>query len=577
MKRRRDVRVLIAEDDYLAGEMLRAMLEEVGYTVIDQALDGQQAVEMTSQLAGTPDQPDVVLMDIEMPGMDGIEATKLIQESYSTPVVVLTAYETPELVAQASEAGVGAYLVKPPEIGDIERAVIIAMARFGDMMALRQSNRRLEETLAELEATQQQVVQQERLAAVGQLAAGIAHEFNNIMSSVILCSEILLAASNLSPEVRARLTTIRQQGQRAADLTQQILDFGRRAILQRRDLDLLSFMVELRNVLQRTLPESISVHLSCHTDEITVNADSTRLQQAIMNLVLNARDAMPAGGELGIGLERVRFEDSQETPLPEMRVGEWARLTVTDTGSGIPPDVLPHIFEPFFTTRAPLGSGMGLSQTYGVVKQHQGHIDVDTAVGEGTTFTIYLPALPAPRPETLPSEAVEMPEGNGETILVVEENLVMRRALADCLTMLNYRALTVADGREALALFERQGGGPSKEASQAGSIGGSVEEARGTGQDIALVLSDLVMPEIGGMVLCRALKKRNPAVRVVILTSYPLQEEAEELASVGVVSWLQKPVSFEQLAKAVAQALKEDKFIGAEDGQDTGPPAHRHT
>lgn len=536
MSDRENIRVLIAEDDYLGSELIKKILEKTGYTVVGKAVDGRQAVEMVQST-----QPDVVLMDIEMPDMDGIEATRLIQEHCPTPVVVLTAYETPELVAQASVAGVGAYLIKPPEGREMARAITIALARFDDMMALRQSNRCLEETLAELKATQQQVVQQERLAAVGQLAAGIAHEFNNVMASVILYAEMMLREPGLSPKDRERLTTIRQQGRRAANFTQQILDFGRKAVLQRQALDLPLFMEELMSSLQHALPESISIHLSYGAKEIAVDADPTRLQQAIMNLALNAQDAMPEGGDLYLELDRFHLEPGEPLSIRDIQPGEWARLTVTDTGGGIPPDVLPHIFEPFFTTRMPLRSGLGLSQVYGIVAQHKGHVDVRTKVGEGTAFTIYLPALPVSQPEALPSEMPEMPEGDGETILVVEDGPVMRQALVDCLEMLNYRVLTAADGREALALYEQHSGDPST----------------GSGQGIALVLSDLIMPDVGGLVLCRALKKRYPAVRVLILTGYPLEDGGEELKSAGVVGWVRKPVDLDQLAQVVARALEE--------------------
>jgi two-component system cell cycle sensor histidine kinase/response regulator CckA len=537
MKDPQYVRVLIAEDDYLAGETIKEILKEIGYTVVGVAVDGQQAVEMTAQFAGTPTQPDVILMDIRMPDVDGIEATRLIQERCPTPVVVLTAYETPQLVGEASAAGVGAYLVKPPEAREMERAITIARARFDDMMALRQSNRRLEETLAELKATQQQVIQQERLAAVGQLAAGIAHDFNNIMASVILYSDMMLRTSQLSPKDRERLTTIRQQGHSAADLVQQILDFSRRAVLQRQDLDLIPFIEELRNLLERMLPESIRLHLSYSAEEIMVNADPTRLQQAVMNLAINARDAMPEGGLLDFELVRFRLEPGQAPHMHKMGPGEWASLAVTDTGCGIPDEVLPHIFEPFFTTRAPLGSGLGLSQVYGIVAQHKGHIDVQTKVGKGTTFTIYLPALPVSQPEASPPGTTEAPEGDGETILVVEDDPMTREALSDSLELLNYRVLAAASGREALALFEQHSG------------------------EIALVLSDIVMPEMEGTMLCRALKGRYPAMRAVLVTGYPVEYSDEDLKAVGVVGRIRKPADLDQLARVVNRAIKEDGAV----------------
>jgi response regulator NasT len=195
MNQRENIRVLIAEDDYLSGEMIKGMAQELAYTVVGIAVNGQQAVEMTQSI-----RPDVILMDIEMPNMSGLEAARQIQAQCPTTVVMLTAHESDELVSQASEAGVGAYLVKPPQAGEMKRAITIALARFDDMMALRESNRRLEETLAKLQETQETMLQQARLAAVGRLSVSIAHEFNNILGPVTLYTGMSLGTSELTPD-----------------------------------------------------------------------------------------------------------------------------------------------------------------------------------------------------------------------------------------------------------------------------------------------------------------------------------------------------------------------------------------
>jgi len=262
-----------------------------------------------------------------------------------------------------------------------------------------------------------------------------------------------------------------------------------------------------------------------------VNADPDRLQQAIVNLALNAQDAMPEGGDLYLKLTHLHLGPEDPLPVPDIEPGAWACLAVSDTGTGIPPDALPHIFEPFFTTRAPLRKGLGLPQAYGIIKQHGGHLDVRTEMGEGTSLTIYLPALPEPRAASPPPATGALPEGNGETILVMESNPGTLKALAHSLQMLNYRVLTAPDGREALAIFQQHR------------------------DDVALILSDLVMPEIGGMALCQALQKLDPNARVVILTDYPKETQEEELDALGVVDWLKKPASLEQLAHTLARAL----------------------
>ncbi|TEU10895.1 MAG: response regulator, partial [Anaerolineales bacterium] len=379
----------------------------------------------------------------------------------------------------------------------------------------------------------ERIQQQERLAVVGQLAAGIAHDFNNIMSVIILYADMILRKPGLSPKDRERLVTISQQARQATNLTGQILDFSRTSVIERHPLDLTPFLKELINLLKRTLPENIELELAYGHDEYTVSADPTRIQQAIMNLVVNARDAMPEGGKMRIELERIRVEPSEPPPLPEMEPGEWVRVTASDTGTGIPPNVLSHIFEPFFTTK-PIGqgTGLGLAQVYGIVGQHEGHIDVESEIGRGTTFTIYLPALRVFRGE--PSELkIDAPvQGHGEMILVVEDEPAARDAVADTLQSLGYQVLVATNGREALSIFEQH-----------------VDE-------IALVLSDLMMPGISGTELFRILKQKKPAVKIVAMTGYPLQFKARDLPVQDIVDWLQKPLSAEQLAETVQRALE---------------------
>lgn len=399
--------------------------------------------------------------------------------------------------------------------------------------ALQATNTQLEATLLELQETQAQMVQQERVAAVGQLAAGIAHDFNNLMATVILYSDTLLKSSHLSAADKNRILTIQQQGQRAAELTQQILDFSRKSMLQRQHLDLWPFLLEIESLLARTLPENIRLSLECQVNgEMMINADPTRLQQVILNLAINARNAMPSGGKLQICLGSLLVEPEGAAPLPHMEPGYWMQLTIADSGIGIEAAVLDHIFEPFFTTRAPLGSGLGLSQVDGIIKQHGGFIRVETQVGVGTSFHIFLPALPPTSVPTAVDQLLPLSFGQGETILLVEDDHQVRAALTHSLESLHYRVLSAANGREGLAIYRQQF------------------------QAIDLVVSDLVMPELSGKELLSLLKQTNPTLKAIILTGYPLTGQEGELRSLGAVGWCQKPVTLERLSQVVAQALQ---------------------
>jgi signal transduction histidine kinase/ActR/RegA family two-component response regulator len=378
---------------------------------------------------------------------------------------------------------------------------------------------------------QQRLQIQEQLATVGQLAAGIAHDFNNIMAVIVLYADMALLASDLSAKSRQQLQTIALQARRATDLIQQILDFGRRAVLERRPIDLAPFLKEQVKLLKRTLPENIAIHLSYSAGKFVVEADPTRIQQVIMNLSVNARDAMPEGGELRIGLEHLHLEHPDQVPLPGMKTGEWIRITVTDTGAGISPKVMPRIFEPFFTTKAPWGTGLGLSQVHGIVKQHGGEIDVTSKIGEGATFIIYLPAIAEAEPEALLLEKTSLSQGHGEMILIVEDEAVIRSALTETLALLNYRSLEAPNGRHALEILEQQA-------------------------DIDLIITDAIMPEMGGIALLQALKERGIAVPVVMLTGHLMEADLKKLQAQGLKAWMSKPPRIEKLAQVVAQALQ---------------------
>jgi PAS domain S-box-containing protein len=380
------------------------------------------------------------------------------------------------------------------------------------------------------------VRQQERLAAVGQLAAGIAHDFNNIMATIALYAQMVSRSETLSPRDRNRVATINRQALYATDLIQQILDFSRRAVLERRPMDLVPFLTEQVRLLKRTLTETIKIDLVFGKDDYTISADPTRMQQSIMNLAFNARDAMPEGGVLRIEMERITVSNRRQAPIPEMEPGEWIHITVSDTGMGIPDDVLPHIFDPFFTTKDQgAGTGLGLSQVYGIVKHHHGHIEVTTEVGEGTTFSLYLPTLPIPQPAAQASTEGKLVTGAGETILVVEDNFAARKALLEGLELLNYHVIEAKNGADGLAIFEQH-----------------VDH-------IDLVLSDLVMPEMGGQALFHALREIDPGARLVIMTGHPTNDELEQMHHQGLSGWLLKPINLNKLAQTIAQVLRDDQ------------------
>ncbi|MCX6070190.1 MAG: GAF domain-containing protein [Chloroflexi bacterium] len=382
---------------------------------------------------------------------------------------------------------------------------------------------------------------QERLAAVGQLAAGLAHDFNNIISVILLYAELLLQSPTRSAQDVERLRTITQQGQRAAQLIQQILDFSRQTVMEQHPFDLVPFMREMEGLLMRTLPETIRVRVVTEDESLMLNGDPARIRQVCINLALNAREAMPDGGDLRFTLSDLMLQEGDTPPTPDMGPGAWVRMSVADTGTGIKPEVMPHIFEPFFTTKSPAhASGLGLSQVYGIVQQHHGHIGVTSPLNGGTTFNVYFPAHSVPVVETTPAEEPDVVRGNGETVLVVEDNDATRASVCEILKALGYQVLEASDGQQALAVYARDA------------------------ERIDLVLSDLVMPVMGGSDLVRALQATAPEQRFLLMTGYPLGNTRELLES-GQVQWMQKPLSRTKLARAVRKAL------GPESAETTAP------
>jgi PAS domain S-box-containing protein len=387
--------------------------------------------------------------------------------------------------------------------------------------------------VTEARRTEEHIRQHDRLAAVGQLAAGIAHDFNNIMAVIVLYSQISLRAPELPDKVQERLQIVVQQANRAAELIEQILDFSRRTVLERRPLDLIPLLKAQVKLLSRTVPENIEIDMEFDRDNYSINADPTRIQQALMNLVLNARDAMSDGGMVRIKLQKLYLEEDKLPPIPQMSSGDWVCVCVSDTGSGIGNDVLPHLYEPFFTTKEPgKGTGLGLAQVYGIVKQHEGHIDVKSQVGIGTEFVLYFPALQIFQAENILAEITSLPLGQGESVLVVEDNEATREALVESLKLLNYEVEFAANGRLALDYLDQVDIPPR------------------------LIVSDIIMPEMGGLAMSEILQQKGIHIPTLFISGHPLDNEPSDSIQDGLVEWLPKPPNLADLAELVARMLK---------------------
>ncbi|AHG93263.1 PAS sensor protein (plasmid) [Gemmatirosa kalamazoonensis] len=378
---------------------------------------------------------------------------------------------------------------------------------------------------------EEQLRQAQKMEAIGQLAGGIAHDFNNLLTVIRGYSDFIRTAGAPNDAHRADAEEIRQAADRAAVLTQQLLAFSRKQVLRPEVMEINLVVGEASRMLGRLLSEDVALDLQLAPDAGAVRADAGQLQQVLLNLAVNARDAMPLGGRLTIATESAVLEreaPAQPTPLSP---GRYVRLTVSDTGTGMSPEVLRHAFEPFFTTKEPgKGTGLGLSTVYGIVTQSHGRLRVDSAPAKGTTFGIFFPQ--AGEPATAPMPAATKPGARGsETVLLVEDDAMVRRLAEATLERAGYRVLTAPNGGDALRL------------------------AAGRDGAIDLVITDVVMPGMPGPELAQRLEASQSGLRVLYMSGYADDTMARHGINEERVSFLAKPFTPDELARRVREVL----------------------
>jgi len=380
---------------------------------------------------------------------------------------------------------------------------------------------------------QQQLNQAQKMESIGRLAGGVAHDFNNLLTVINGYSDLLLAQSAGEDPTRDLLTQISQAGERAARLTRQLLAFSRRQVLQLEAVALNAVVKDMQRMLQRLIGEDVQLVTELEPDLQQVMADYGQLEQVVVNLAVNARDAMPDGGTLCIRTTQMEVDEAFCRQHPPMSSGLWCRLDVSDTGMGMSPDLVTRIFEPFFTTKEEgKGTGLGLATVYSIVKQMGGYIWVDSTPGQGTTFSIYFPPLRASVVvEGASAIAQESPTG-GETILVVEDESLVRELTQHMLSGQGYKVLCAVDGVEALRMVDQ---GPHR---------------------IDVVLSDLVMPRMGGRELAERLAQRPLPPPMIFMSGYTEDSLARQGIRDSGIPLIQKPFDLHTLLRTVREVLQ---------------------
>jgi len=388
--------------------------------------------------------------------------------------------------------------------------------------------------ITEKKKIEAQFMRAQRMESIGTLAGGIAHDLNNILAPIMMSIELLKETST-DPMSANVLKTIEVSAQRGADIVRQVLSFARGLEGERIEVQLKHLLNEIQSIIKDTFPKDIRLEFLIPNDIWTILGDPTQVHQILLNLCVNARDAMPNGGSLSIKAENCVIDEHYAAMNLQAKAGRYVNIDVTDTGIGIPPNLLDKIFEPFFTTKAiNKGTGLGLSTVMAIVKSHGGIINVYSEPGKGTTFKVCLPATELSsqaRKEQL--EQASLPQGNGETVLLVDDESSIITITTQTLQAHGYHVLTATDGAEAVAAYAQH---PN---------------------EIAVVLTDMAMPIMDGAATIRALTKMNPAIKIIAASGLHANADATKASGAGIKHFLTKPYTAGTLLKAIRTILDE--------------------
>jgi two-component system cell cycle sensor histidine kinase/response regulator CckA len=479
-----------------------------------------EQVDTAQQLAAALDGKwDIAISDFAGSGVGAVKALKAIQEKgVDLPLIVVSGSKIKETdVLAALKAGAADHLTRKNLMrlnAAVEREIRAAV--------LRRERNRLEE----------QFRQAQKMEAVGRLAGGVAHDFNNLLTVITGYSDMLLASSDLKPPQRTALEEIRRSAERGGALTHQLLAFSRRQPLEARMVRINELILQIEKLLRRLIGEDIELVTIPAASQDIVEADPGRLEQVIMNLVVNARDAMPNGGKLTIETGTAHLSEVFSAKQLGVSPGRYVVISISDTGIGMDETTQSHLFEPFFTTKNPgRGTGLGLATAYGIIRQSGGAIQITSQLGQGTTVRIYLPpaATKAPAAEKGAQKAGKLT--GKETILLVEDEARVRKLIVDVLTARGYQVLEATRGEEAMRLCKAHGG------------------------VIDMAVVDVVMPEINGPDLVRQLVPLRPRMLVLYISGYTDEAIVHHGIPESGAAFLQKPFLPDALARKVREVL----------------------
>lgn len=510
----KQLRILHLEDDPTDAELIRSLLEQEGFQcsmtrVVDRS---EFRVSLTSGSY------DIILCDYNLPSFDGVSALKIAFEMRpSVPFIFVSGTIGEERAIEALKLGATDYVLKT-RLERLGPAVSRAVREVEERQARRQLELQLERA--------------QRLESIGTLAGGIAHDFNNILS-IIMGYATLAGKHADDPEKHGEcLEAITRAAERGASFVRQLLTFAGRRDVPSQPLSINAAVREHVSLLEQTLPRSITIAADLADGLQPLLFDPSQMQQILLNLSVNARDAMPEGGRLEFRTRAVKGETLGDRTA---RFDDYIVLEVSDTGTGMNEQARRRIFEPFFTTKGEgKGTGLGLSVVFGIVGRNDGFIEVQSAVGKGTTFLIFFPVKPVPAASVIErSEREEFVKGGTETLLIVEDEEMLRKLIRTVLVGEGYRVMMAADGAEAVAMY------------------------RDHGQAIQLVISDLDLPRLNGEQVLKAIREINPAAKFIIATGFIEPEVRSEIEQAGATTIIQKPYQPDDVLAKVRNVLDQ--------------------
>ena len=511
--------ILIVDDQQANVLLLEQMLRRAGYLSIQSTMDPRQVCELHRV-----NRYSVILLDLEMPGMDGfqvMENLKVIETGGYIPVLVITA--EPKHKLRALKTGARDFVSKPLDLAEV-------LMRVRNMIEVRLLRQQVEERAEQAEAN---FIEAQKMQVVGQLASGVAHDFNNILSVIMGYNHLLGSIIDKNNSTQQYSQEIGTAARRAAVLINQLLIFSRKQTVQLVVLDVNEVIQEWNKMLFRLIGANIEMTIVPGTQIGRVKADAGYIGQLLLNLVVNARDAMPNGGKLTIATSNVTVDETNASAHPGAMAGDYVLLSVSDTGTGMTDEVKERLFEAFFTTK-PKGKGTGLvlATCQTIVQQFGSHIAVSSELGKGSTFNIYFPLVEQFLVVTdVSAQTGPLPRGM-ETLMVVEDDYSLRLLARSILEEQGYQVLSASNGQDALNVVREHKGPP-----------------------IGLVFTDVIMPVMGGKVMAEWFTKNDPHVKILYTSGYIDEAIAQLGALVSSVALLPKPYTPENLARKVRQML----------------------